>query len=120
MHNFTDQIAVRVESRSSDAQSRSLHLFLKQEYLAATWMFFFFLVVSCPIVKDQLCSDPQATDLLHMSLILEVGLRAAFKNNDCETFVIYTSVSKQKRVGSQDMSYISSQHQGKGGKKNLC
>lgn len=81
-------------------------------------MFFFPLVVLYPVMKDQLCADPEAADFLHMSLAPEVDLGAAFKN-DCETLLTSTSVSKQRRVGGQDTIYISSQHQGKG-KKYFC
>lgn len=77
---------------------------------------FFFLVVSCAIVKDQLYADPEAADFLYMFLALEMGLWAAFKNNDCDTFLTYTFVSKQRRVGGKG---VSSQHQGKGKKVPL-
>lgn len=65
-------------------------------------------------MKDQLCADPEAADFLPVSLAL--GLGAAFKSNDCEALLTYTSVSKQRRVGGQELIYISSQPQGKGKK----
>ena len=115
MHKFTDQVTIGVEPRSSDSQS--LHTYFpSMECLAATCMFFSFQVVSCAIVKDQLFADPEAADFLYIFLVLEVGLGATFKNNDFEVFLIYTSVSKLRRVGAQD---VSSQHQGKR-KKYLC
>ena len=65
---------------------------------------FYFLVVSCAIVKDQLCADPEAADFLHISLALEVGWGAAFKNNVCKTLLTYIPVIRQRRVGSQHVS----------------
>lgn len=67
---------------------------------------FYFLVVSCAIVKDQLCVDPEAADFLHTSLALEVGQGAAFKNNGCKTFLTYIPVIRQRRVGSQHVSSL--------------
>lgn len=67
-------------------------------------MFFYFLVLSCAVVKDQFCADLEAADFLHISLSLEVGLGAAIKDNGCEIFLTYTSLSRQKRVGDQGVS----------------
>lgn len=117
MHKFTELVTIELNPSLLTPKAFTLN-FPSTEYLAATCMFSYFLVLSCAIVKDQFCADPEAADFLHISLALEVGLGAAIKDNGCETFLTYTSLSRQKKVGDQDMS---SQHQGKGKKKqNLC